>query len=106
MGYIKGRAQLGGCATHCKEEIPFLPRHAFSILIDVGHSLRDIMERKRKVQPVANGDDQPTLSKRLRSAVTDTTSQHLFRVDGLIALITGGGTGECQLATTMDERPH
>jgi hypothetical protein len=57
---------------------------------------------KRKAQP-AEEDQQPGASAK-HQKILPNASQHLFRVDGLVALITGGGTGECRVAT-MNEIP-
>jgi hypothetical protein len=63
------------------------------------------MELKRKAQAaqLAEENHQPRLSKRHQSMVPNASS-NLFRVDGLVALITGGGTGKCRVAT-VNETP-
>lgn len=52
------------------------------------------MDLKRKAsQPAEQNGKQPKISKRDESTALNTLPR-LFRVDGMVALITGGGTGK------------
>ena len=52
------------------------------------------MELKRKAnQPAEQNGKQPKISKRDQSTPLNTLPS-LFHVDGIVALVTGGGTGK------------